>query len=158
MANQKVTIFICSLFATMRSGSAAPPQRNKLEWIRIACQSGDKEDRTELVNTNNSVNDQKENDLNCAGCIYLDEECAPCASCVRSRKYADYYRQASENDWLEYQNPSDWRLNVADQNGRDYNFILAITSHNPSAVAVEKLAASPRQPVGGAGICPFFVA
>ena len=51
-----------------------------------------------MVNTNNSVNDQKENDLNCAGCIYLDEECAPCADCIRSQKYADYYRQVPEND------------------------------------------------------------
>lgn len=30
--------------------------------------------------------------LNCTGCRYLDEQCAPCASCVRAQKYADYYR------------------------------------------------------------------
>lgn len=29
----------------------------------------------------------------CAGCVYLDKECAPCANCVRSVKHADYYRR-----------------------------------------------------------------
>lgn len=82
------------------------------------------EDRTKLDNTNNSINDQKENDLNCAGCIYLDEECAPCASCVRSVKYADYYRQAPEKDWLEYKNPSEWQLTVTEQNIKDITSYL----------------------------------
>ena len=30
--------------------------------------------------------------LTCTGCQYLDEQCAPCASCIRAQKYADYYR------------------------------------------------------------------
>lgn len=29
----------------------------------------------------------------CAGCVYLDKECAPCANRVRSVKHDDYYRR-----------------------------------------------------------------
>ena len=42
------------------------------------------------------TNDHEQEQLTCAGCVYLDEDCAPCANCIRSRKYADYYRQAPE--------------------------------------------------------------
>ncbi len=34
--------------------------------------------------------------LTCTGCCYLDEQCAPCASCIRAQKYADYYRRSPE--------------------------------------------------------------
>lgn len=30
--------------------------------------------------------------LKCTGCFYLDEQCAPCAHCIRATGYADYYR------------------------------------------------------------------
>lgn len=30
--------------------------------------------------------------LTCAGCDYLDKECAPCAYCLRANGYPDYYR------------------------------------------------------------------
>ena len=32
-----------------------------------------------------------QNELTCVGCCYIDEQCAPCASCIRAQKYADYY-------------------------------------------------------------------
>lgn len=32
----------------------------------------------------------------CTGCQYIDEQCAPCASCIRAKKYADYYRRPPE--------------------------------------------------------------
>ena len=34
--------------------------------------------------------------LSCVGCDYLDEQCAPCAHCVRARGYEDYYRRPPE--------------------------------------------------------------
>ena len=34
--------------------------------------------------------------LTCAGCDYLDKECAPCAYCLRAKGYADYYRRPPE--------------------------------------------------------------
>ena len=36
--------------------------------------------------------------LNCTGCQYLDEQCAPCASCIRARRYKDYYRRPPEGE------------------------------------------------------------
>lgn len=36
--------------------------------------------------------------LTCAGCYYLDEQCAPCAYCIRSAGYADYYRRPPEGE------------------------------------------------------------
>ena len=36
--------------------------------------------------------------LTCAGCYYLDEQCAPCAYCRRSTGYADYYRCPPEGE------------------------------------------------------------
>lgn len=36
--------------------------------------------------------------LTCTGCCYLDEQCAPCASCIRAQKYADYYRRSPDVD------------------------------------------------------------
>lgn len=36
--------------------------------------------------------------LTCAGCYYLDEQCAPCAYCRRSAGYADYYRRPPEGE------------------------------------------------------------
>lgn len=36
--------------------------------------------------------------LTCAGCYYLDEQCAPCAYCIRSAGYADYYRRPPEEE------------------------------------------------------------
>ena len=37
----------------------------------------------------------KNEPLTCTGCCYLDEQCAPCASCIRAQKYADYYRDGA---------------------------------------------------------------
>ena len=34
--------------------------------------------------------------LTCAGCYYLDRDPAPCAYCIRSAGYADYYRRPPE--------------------------------------------------------------
>lgn len=34
----------------------------------------------------------------CYGCYYLDEQCAPCAYCIRSAGYADYFRRPSEGE------------------------------------------------------------
>ena len=34
----------------------------------------------------------------CVGCDYLDEQCAPCAHCIRARRYADYYRRPPEGE------------------------------------------------------------
>ena len=34
--------------------------------------------------------------LTCAGCFYLDEQCVPCAHCIRAAGYADYYRRPPE--------------------------------------------------------------
>lgn len=36
--------------------------------------------------------------LTCAGCYYLDEQCAPCAYCRRAAGYADYYRRPPEGE------------------------------------------------------------
>lgn len=36
--------------------------------------------------------------LPCAGCYYLDEQCAPCAYCIRFAGYADYYRRPPEGE------------------------------------------------------------
>lgn len=36
--------------------------------------------------------------LTCAGCYYLDEQCAPCAYCIRFVGYADYYRHLSKGE------------------------------------------------------------
>lgn len=36
--------------------------------------------------------------LTCTGCQYLDEQCAPCASCIRARRYKDYYRRQPEGE------------------------------------------------------------
>lgn len=36
--------------------------------------------------------------LKCTGCFYLDEDCAPCAHCIRAADYADYYRPVQEGD------------------------------------------------------------
>lgn len=36
--------------------------------------------------------------LTCAGCYYRDEQCAPCAYCIRSAGYADYYRCQPEGE------------------------------------------------------------
>lgn len=36
--------------------------------------------------------------LTCAGCDYLDEECSPCAHCIRAAGYADYYRRPPEGE------------------------------------------------------------
>lgn len=36
--------------------------------------------------------------LTCAGCYYLDEQCAPCSYCRRSAGYADYYRRPPEGE------------------------------------------------------------
>ena len=36
--------------------------------------------------------------LTCAGCYYLDEQCAPCAYCIRSAGYADYYCRQPEGE------------------------------------------------------------
>ena len=36
--------------------------------------------------------------LSCVGCDYLDEQCAPCAHCIRARRYADYYRRPPEGE------------------------------------------------------------
>lgn len=42
--------------------------------------------------TMNDINEP----LTCTGCQYLDEQCAPCASCIRAQKYADYYHRPPE--------------------------------------------------------------
>ena len=34
--------------------------------------------------------------LTCEGCYYIDEQCAPCAHCMRAKGYADYYRRPPE--------------------------------------------------------------
>lgn len=34
----------------------------------------------------------------CRGCYYLDEQCAPCAYCIRSVGYADYFRRPPEGE------------------------------------------------------------
>lgn len=34
--------------------------------------------------------------LTCTGCCYLDEQCVPCAHCIRAAGYADYYRRPPE--------------------------------------------------------------
>lgn len=34
--------------------------------------------------------------LSCAGCDYLDRDNVPCAHCVRSAGYADYYKKMDE--------------------------------------------------------------
>lgn len=34
---------------------------------------------------------QQNEPLTCNGCRYIDEQCAPCTSCIRAQKYADYY-------------------------------------------------------------------
>lgn len=34
----------------------------------------------------------------CYGCYYLDEQCAPCAYCIRGAGYADYYRRPPEGE------------------------------------------------------------
>lgn len=34
----------------------------------------------------------------CHGCYYLDEQCAPCAYCIRSAGYADYFRRPPEGE------------------------------------------------------------
>lgn len=36
--------------------------------------------------------------LTCAGCYYLDGQCAPCAHCRRAAGYADYYRRPPEGE------------------------------------------------------------
>lgn len=36
--------------------------------------------------------------LTCAGCYYLDGQCAPCAYCRRAAGYADYYRRPPEGE------------------------------------------------------------
>ena len=36
--------------------------------------------------------------LTCAGCYYLDGQCAPCAHCRRAAGYADYYRRLPEGE------------------------------------------------------------
>lgn len=36
--------------------------------------------------------------LSCVGCDYLDEQCAPCAHCIRARRYADYYHRPPEGE------------------------------------------------------------
>lgn len=36
--------------------------------------------------------------LTCAGCYYLDGQCAPCAYCRRSAGYADYFRRPPEGE------------------------------------------------------------
>lgn len=34
----------------------------------------------------------------CHGCYYLDEQCAPCAYCIRGAGYADYFRRPPEGE------------------------------------------------------------
>ena len=34
--------------------------------------------------------------LRCTGCYYLNEQCVPCAHCIRAAGYADYYRRPPE--------------------------------------------------------------
>ena len=41
---------------------------------------------------------QPNDPLTCAGCYYLDEQCAPCAHCMRANGYADYYRRPPEGE------------------------------------------------------------
>ena len=36
--------------------------------------------------------------IGCHGCYCLDEQCAPCAYCIRSAGYADYFRRPSEGE------------------------------------------------------------
>ena len=36
--------------------------------------------------------------LRCAGCYYLDEQCAPCVYCIRGAGYADYFRRPPEGE------------------------------------------------------------
>lgn len=36
--------------------------------------------------------------LTCAGCYYLDGQCAPCDHCRRAAGYADYYRRPPEGE------------------------------------------------------------
>ena len=36
--------------------------------------------------------------LTCAGCYYLDGQCAPCDHCRRAAGYADYYRRLPEGE------------------------------------------------------------
>ena len=36
--------------------------------------------------------------LTCDGCLYIDQEVAPCAGCVRAKKTMDYYRRPPEGE------------------------------------------------------------
>ena len=58
--------------------------------------------------------------LTCAGCFYLDEQCVPCAHCIRAAGYADYYRLAAIEDILgdEYELDRLRELSQADREGR----------------------------------------
>ena len=38
------------------------------------------------------------NALNCSGCVHLDEECAPCACCIRSKPDGDHYLRLSNEE------------------------------------------------------------
>lgn len=39
---------------------------------------------------------EKKEPLCCTECFYLEEDCAPCAHCIRAAGYADYYRRKPE--------------------------------------------------------------
>lgn len=36
--------------------------------------------------------------LTCEGCYYIDEQCAPCAHCMRAKGYTDYYLRLPEGE------------------------------------------------------------
>lgn len=51
----------------------------------------------QIVDTQPTLTPPNES-LTCAGCYHLDKQCAPCAYCIRSAGYADYYRRPPEGE------------------------------------------------------------
>lgn len=52
----------------------------------------------EIIKKSSASAISSEKQLKCTGCFYLDEDCAPCAHCIRAAGYADYYRPAQKGD------------------------------------------------------------